>query len=149
MYFLESIRLMAENLLSKRDKPTFSHDGCLLYTFLINTANVTRRCCFRDANKNECEGRVHTKNNGVVKNVNEHCTRWLRHCFQIHYQYLQAQAEVSSIKSFSSLLYSITNPPETSLKLPPMLLIWICFYPGQQTQVRINLKVEWSNLTII
>jgi len=33
------------------------------------------------------------------------------------------------------------NSPQTILKAPLMLLIrrWICFYPDQQTQVRITL----------
>jgi len=44
-------------------------------------------------------------------------------------------------KLFSNLLYTTMNPPQTSLKAPVMLLIrrWICFYPGQQSQVRITL----------
>jgi len=41
------------------------------------------------------------------------------------------------------LVMSLTTTkfPQTRLKSPPMLLIWrwICFYPGQQTQVRISL----------
>jgi len=45
-------------------------------------------------------------------------------------------------KVIFQFLYTTINPPQTNLKSRPMLLIlrWICFYPGQQAQVRISLS---------
>jgi len=37
----------------------------------------------------------------------------------------------------------MTKPPDTSLKIPPMLLM--CFNPGEQTQVRISLYDQFNN----
>jgi len=67
----------------------------------------------------------------------------------IHSENLQTHALVSPIKSLSSSLYNTLKPPQTSLKPPTMLFIyrWICFHPGQQTQVWISLsKFETTNL---
>jgi len=38
--FLEPIRLVAENLLSKKDKPKFSHDG---YLYVLDKCTVLQQ----------------------------------------------------------------------------------------------------------
>jgi len=67
--FLEPIRLMTENRLSKRDKPKLSHDGYLYVSDKCSKSNPSL-LFWRCESKNECKGRVHT-NNEVVKKVSE------------------------------------------------------------------------------
>jgi len=69
--FLEPIRLMDENL-SKREKPKFSQDG---YLYVCDKCSRSGQSLlfWRCELKNECKGRVHTKNNEAAKKVNEHC----------------------------------------------------------------------------
>jgi len=64
----------------------------------------------------------------------------------IHNEYHRTQALVFPIRSFSSSLYTTLKTPQTNLKPPTMLLIWrwVCFYPGQQIQVRMDLITNES-----
>jgi len=63
---------MAENRLSKRKKTKFSHDGHL-YVYDKCSKSDLSLLLWKCELKNECKGRVHTKNNELVKKVNEHC----------------------------------------------------------------------------
>ena len=62
---------MAENILSKKSKPKFSHDG---YIYVFDKCSKTNPSLkfWRCELKNECKDRIHTKNQEVVKLVNEH-----------------------------------------------------------------------------
>ena len=63
---------MAAKILSKRDKPKFSHDG---YIYVLDKCSKSDPMVlfWRCELKNICKGRIHTKNNEVLKKVNEHC----------------------------------------------------------------------------
>jgi len=63
---------MAENRLSKRDKPKFSHD-VYLYVYDKCSKSDPSLLFWRCELKNECKERVHTENNVVVKKINELC----------------------------------------------------------------------------
>ena len=71
-YFLvEPIQAMAENILSKKSKPKFSHDGNIFVFDKCSRTDPSLKF-WRCELKNECKGRIHTKNQEVVKLVNEH-----------------------------------------------------------------------------
>jgi len=101
MLSLEPIRLMAENSFSKRDKPKFS-DDVYLYVYDKCSKSDPSLWFWRCELKNECKGRVHTKNKQVVKEVNEHC-----HCASA------VGIEVACIKT------SLKRKAEETLEAPP------------------------------
>ena len=62
---------MAERILSKKNNPKFSHNG-YLFVFDKHSKRDSVIKFWRCENKNECKARIHTSNNEVIKEKNEH-----------------------------------------------------------------------------